>query len=200
MYNKLMARKKPQKSPKFSKNQLLLGALLVGLLLAIAYLLAYVPYSIQKDKQRFLDAKPYLETVKTQIENTIGQADEVTYEENCNRANLKSSKGPLICSTSIELIFESMNPTPSSGNANKVAQKMGTDTYGVSGQAKSIEFTKDEIGSTQQDFSQPIEGINGLSCSILYRYTDNSEAIRGPVGERLSIYLSCGDTAKREHF
>lgn len=195
-----MAKKITAKPKKHTKRDAIIGIGLLVLVAVIAYGIFYVPYSIQKDKQRFLDAKPYLESIKTRVEDTIGKADSTTHKEDCNRANLKSSKGPLICSSAIELVFENENSISSSSIATQIAQNIGTDIHGSQGQTTTIEFTVDEIGSTQQDFSQTIDGLNSLNCSILYRYINNPLGTREPIGERLSIYLSCSGKAKREYF
>lgn len=194
-----MARKKPQKSPKFSKNQLLLGALLVGLLLAIAYLLAYVPYSIQKDKQRFLDAKPYLETVKTQIENTIGQADEVTYEEGCSKASRKYVDGPLSCSIDYEIIYNSTDAKTSTATANNIAGLFNSQVQHGMHPIDKMEFEENYKGNWQ-DFRQQLDRINGLDCILTYRFVSRSSDGEKNVASTFYIFLHCGDTAKREHF
>lgn len=195
-----MAKKITAKPKKHTKRDAIIGIGLLVLVAVIAYGIFYVPYSIQKDKQRFLDAKPYLESIKTRVEDTIGKADSTTYEEGCSRPNLKFTEGPLNCNIQYELSYPNYEAEKASNSANSVAQLFDSEILGIRGaygEIMSIQYTPGPP-FLRQSYSQQLDRLGGLNCSVvysLYNPSNSSESVN-----TFSISLLCSGSAKREHF
>jgi len=179
---------------------------LVGLIIVIGigvYVGVYRPYSVGQDKERFLQAQASLEELYSQIEAKIGKPDEIKRDQSCDRANLKSSQGPLLCDVGISMWYKNRDVHQSNSLMRSSISLNSTEIRIGSGSAEGKAFVSAEIKRGLQVFYQSINSFSGLSCAIGYRYPTTpslEEQFNSKYDENFEIHISCGGPAKAEHF
>ena len=199
-----VAQKSLVKTKKFTRDKLLgLFGLVVVTMLA-AYVGIYRPLTIREDKERFVEAQASLEELYTQIEGKIGKPDQVKREQSCTYASRKLEKGPLGCGVGIYLLYENKN----SQVANELMQKsiviLGSKVFERLGRMGLTSFMPVEQLNGPQSFSQEYKTFSEISCRATYLYplfpTYLSDAFKTTLQENFEVDLTCGGSAKAEHF
>jgi hypothetical protein len=174
---------------------ILVALLVVGLL---GYFLAYKPYAVKKDRELFTKAEATTEEMYSKVIATIGQPDQLQREKSCDRANLKSEKGPLLCDVSINLQYSDKDLSNSNDVLHSL-QSLGTSPIRIgSGAANGNEFVSPTNQKGLQMFFQDYTHIGKLNCTLGYIYP--YEGTNTPAAQGIEVALSCSGPAKAEHF
>lgn len=168
---------------------------ILGILFVTSIVLWFVAinsYLTRQEKQRFVSASAELEKLSQEIQEKIGPAASIEDSSSCDRPNLKFAKGSLSCNVGTALHYEVTDST----RANELlalAKSISTEEIRKGPFAKDVFFISSESQSDQTLY-QDIPPFQNLSCSISYRlgFEDAKNV--------LSIHLSCGSSARAEHY
>ena len=171
----------------------------VGVLGVIVFFFVIRPLQIRSQKQSFDKAEASLDTLATQIQEKIGEADEVKKEESCGRANLKSEEGPLICSTRAYLLYRNTDSLVSSRFMTTLSKDNSSSLRIGSGSAKDKSFIPITSQRGEQTFFQDFSNDTEPNCSYTYSYpaTDREFAV---TGENFEVGMICGGPALKEYY
>ncbi len=169
----------------------------------------YRQVSIVQDRERFAKAKVSLESLHQQIEQQVSKPDRILHEDNCRYSSLKFAKGPLSCRVEIDLLYESKESTIANELMIKVSSLLGKtpedSNFSTIYNNKQTSFVPKKQERADQRFHHDYTDIdNDLSCSVSYVYPAKSsnfeEHLYDENNENFEILLSCGGSAKSEHF
>lgn len=161
-----MAQTKTQKILRYVIYSLL-GLVVAG---TLSYVLVIRPLQVRNQKANFDKAEASLDTLAKQIETLIGKPDEIKKEKSCDRANLLSEKGPLVCTVSEYILYRNRNSEESTQFMEKLSglSKQAIRTGSVS--ATNQRFVSALTIKGEQTFYQDFDLISGLNCSFSYSY------------------------------
>jgi preprotein translocase subunit YajC len=179
--------------PRLPKvNKWVLGLIII-LLPFLIYFLIVRPLQINHQRNQFKKAEVQLNSLADQIQAKIGKADQVKIETSCDRANIKFSKGPLVCDSSTYLTYKNIDPAKASLFMAEVA-KLGTGSLrSGSSSALGQEFRGGSLGSIDQIFYQNFTSIENLACAFSYDYPTG-----GDLQKNLKIGAGCSGPAMAE--
>lgn len=173
-----------------------IGVICLGLL---AYGVVVRPLQIRQEKQNFAAAEAKLDDLAKQIEQTVGKPDEVKKEKSCDRANLLSSTGPLICSVSFNLLYKNTGAESATALMKKTSSLSNKELRIGSGVANGTSFIATTKQRGEQTFFQDFSSPTKPSCSYSYSYPgiDRNFAVSG---ENFVVGISCGGPAMDQYF
>lgn len=149
-----------------------------------------------QQKQNFNKAEKSLDTLATQIEQTIGKADEVKKTKSCDRPNLKFEKGPLSCDVQVSLLYADSGLEESNQFMISLSRKQVTKLRIGSGGSTDLVFLPKNSISGSQSFYQATSNISGLSCGYSYKYPSGISQEDSNTPEKgFLVSISCGGPA-----
>lgn len=104
-------------------------------------------FSLQyMEKRNFAKAETILDNLAQQIQDKVGKADEIKKEKSCDRANLKSEKGPFGCDVDISLFYTNKNSVEATEIMRNVSVIGGQSTLELLGRPVTAFVSKDATG------------------------------------------------------
>lgn len=200
-----MASSKTQKILRYA----LYGAIGVGVLGVVGYVLIIRPLQIRAQKQNFVKAEASLEALASQIQNTVGKADETKKEKSCGYASRVYTKGPRSCAVNFDLLFKSKNLADSNNSMLALATQSGgklryylgdNNSQGNPYPQKFVEYSG---RGPSQKFSQDIISYGSVTCSSSYVYPVVplfDKEFMDPSNENFEIILACSGPALAEFY
>jgi hypothetical protein len=191
------------KNPEYNRR---VGyALVVVIVLVAGGLFAKNQFEEYDSAQRFKQAESVVEDTYAQIVSRIGEPDQVERVRNCDRANLKNARGPLLCNVDIDLFYEN-RPSGESNRLLELISQTSTSKIksGFGGSPDTLRFKDIAEKNVEQIYFQHLKEVYGLSCGFSYRYpaTFKFEKVSFLVthAENFLVSFGCGGRAKAEHY
>lgn len=171
------------------QSQQILRYLTIVVIFIAASAFGYRTYQIQKEKSDFAQAEQAIDSLAQQIEQTIGKPDETKKAQSCDRANIKNSEGPLVCSTSRYAIYKNKTYSEANDLMSKIKTFSSANIRKGSAASEGDKFIDNM--RFEQVFYQDIEIGGVLSCVASYSFPSKDRNFENISAESFEYGIGC---------
>jgi hypothetical protein len=158
---------------------------------------------VRQDKKRFEKAEASLDELYAKIVATVGKPDQEKQDKSCAYASREFEKGPLGCAISVSALYENTTFGAANSKMTQITPLISNKVYPGPGEKYQTNFVP-LAENNNQSFAQDYKKFVSISCAVDYIYpaypSYSSSPFQTKYTENFQIELSCGGSAKAEHY